>query len=73
MVTTISLAVCWSRSAMLLMVLSKEITAMAKCAFAAGIKYSGLLKSRERVLQTSFQVDPREELGYVELGAPQGA
>jgi hypothetical protein len=49
------------------------VAAMAKCAFAAGVKYSGLLKSRERVLQTSFQVDPREELGYVELGAPQGA
>jgi len=45
--------------------------ALAKCAFAAGVKYSGLLKSRERILQTSFQVDPSEELGYAEL-SPHG-
>lgn len=40
--------------------------ALAKCAFAAAVRASGLLKARERVFELSFQVDPARELGYAD-------
>lgn len=41
--------------------------AIAKCAFAAGVRASGALKARERVLQMTFEVDPSRELGYADV------
>ena len=41
--------------------------ALAKCAFAAAVRASGILKARERVFEPSFEVDPAHELGYADI------
>jgi len=46
---------------------TKGIAALAKCAFAVVIRKSGLLEGNQRVFKTTFEVDPEQELGYVEF------
>lgn len=41
--------------------------ALVKCALAAGIRASGVLKAHERVFETTFEVDPTNERGYHDL------
>ncbi len=45
--------------------------AWAKFAFAAAVRASGILKARERIIETSFEVDPDEDLGFADLAPPQ--
>lgn len=41
--------------------------AYAKCGLAAAVRMSGILKERERVLYTTFKVDPSKDIGYVDF------
>ena len=42
------------------------IAALAKCALAVMVRKSRILEGNEHTSTTTFEVDPAQELGYVE-------
>ncbi|CDO61324.1 hypothetical protein BN1012_Phect3112 [Candidatus Phaeomarinobacter ectocarpi] len=46
---------------------TKGLAAMIKCGLAFAVKKTGVLEANEREFVTTFEVDPTQELGYVEF------